>query len=189
MQKCKCPIGRSRDPFLSLTCIVNSSLTSLPLSSRPSHPLAHPQLSPSYSLKETPTSDTRLSTSGDTERAFKTFSHSARNPSKIKTLLFFSLHVFINALPNKRRERVAGLCEGDVRPFPQFWLTSESSSTCIRWFHMGSVCAEGEVEGHIHPVCFSHFHCCSSPWFPLSVSSLGRHPSTGALTLCSCSWL
>lgn len=133
---------------------------------------------------KTATSDTRLSTSGDTEGLQNIFTL-CENPLKIKTLFFFT-----SLLRPSPTCAVSGWLDfvRERWPFPQFWLTSESSSTCIRWFHMGSVCTEGEVEGHIHPVCFSHFHCCGSPWFLLSVSSLGRHPSAGAFTLCSCSW-
>lgn len=58
------------------------------------------------------------------------------------------------------------------RPLLQLWLTSENRSTCIRQFQ--------GVEGSSESTCATVCHCCSSPWFLRSVSSLGQHLPTNA---------
>lgn len=185
------PICRSSDPFLSLTCIVNSSLTSLPLSSLPSHPPTHPQLSPSYRLKRHQPL-TLVSPHQETHREPSKHFHTLRGPLKDQDPSFFS--PFLTSLlwpsPTCAASGWLDFCKGAVPLPPQRldWQVRAAvhASDGFTW----GVCAQrGRRRGHIYPVCFSHCHCCSSPWFLRSVSSLGRHPSTGAFTLCSCSWL
>lgn len=110
--------------------------------------------------------------------------HSLTNTSLWHSSLYIRLHIKPSKLfhtlqvPLKDQEpfcmsflipsltcTVRGLCKM-LLPLPQLWLTSESSSTCIRWFHMGSVCTEGEVEGHIHRGLFQPAPLLQLPMIP-----------------------
>lgn len=101
-----------------------------------SHPLAHPELSPSYSRAHT---------------NLWHFPFQIRRrimPSKLFHTPWVPLRdqePFCTSFLMPSLECTAsrgGLCKRQL-PLPQLWLTSESSSTCIRWFHMGSVCSGG----------------------------------------------
>lgn len=67
-------------------------------------------------------------------------------------------------------------------PSPSFDWQLRAAVHASDGFTWGVCAQRGRWRATYTRVCFSQFHCCSSPWFPLSVSSLGRHPSTGAFS-------
>lgn len=154
----------------------------------PSHPFPFHPLHPTHwhipssvlpTASKTPTSDTHLSRSGNTE-GLQTIFTLCKNPSKIKNLFF--PRVFINTLANMHHERVVGgLCKGCC-PSPSFDWQVRAAVHASDGFTWGVCAQRGRWRATYTRVCFSLFHCCNSPWFPLSVSSLGRHPSTGAFS-------
>lgn len=141
------------------------------------HPLTHLQLSPSYWHQPL----TLNSPDQMAHKAFKTFSHSASTtpppPPPLRSRTF--LHVFINTLAYMHCKGCGCFVRGCC-PSPSCDWQVRAAVHASDGFTWGVCAQRGRQRGTYTRVCFSQLHCCRSPWFPLSVSSLGRHPSTGA---------
>lgn len=170
------PQCNNNDPFWSQIRLLLTRPSSLSLSFPLSHPLTRLQLSPRYDLTG---SNLRhvLSSSGCT-KTLETFSHSWSTPRRSRPFL----SVFFNTLPRMHCE--GGFVRGHC-PSPNCDWQVRAAVHASDGFTWGVCAQRGRQRGTYTGVCFSQLHCWSSPWVPLSVSSLGRHPSSDAVSLCA----